>query len=249
MKILRRGLMSRETVATVIMIAAVATESALAEQARMEVVGGATKFQQNENYAGGTKVSGELLTGLSHLSSSPRLDLDNVRIDYRGSDTAETVCVRFTTGDGRYWALAPYLGGGRYKAPPLLSIPTKFVDTLSGYKTGDFLALAVLGGCDAWDAGDKVLVPMRMGKSTDDDALLVHINVNRGRPSVFLIGADGAEHKGDCHRAQGGGHVTYSRTCAIAIPEALRGRLATLRISVRSLVGGSRTKDYDVALW
>lgn len=137
-----------------------------AQESRLQIAG--TTF--SEEYSGTAAVRGSVLTALVHAGSDGRVDLDDIRVDYPGSSSAATVCVRLTTADGRYWAMNPYTGAEAYAAPPGVDFPTRFSEELRRYDKGDFLALAWLGDCAERATGDEVLIPAHTAR---DDATRV----------------------------------------------------------------------------
>ncbi|WP_119461354.1 hypothetical protein [Rhodospirillaceae bacterium SYSU D60014] len=200
-----------------------------------------------EEFAGGADVSGELLAALAYETGDAPLDINEIRLDYPGAELAEEVCVRFTTSDGRYYALNAYDGQGRYGEPPTLPIPTRHDKELRTYSNGDFLVLAFAGGCDG--GAPKTFIAARVNMADAPDHLLAYVNINRGRVGARLMheGREVAKDP-DCERPETS-HVAYSRICSLPVKELPSGKPMTLWIDVTSLIGTGTSRDYAVFAW
>ncbi len=200
-----------------------------------------------ERFSGATPVSGQMLSGLAYESTEGALDLDAVGLGYPYSDGAETICVRMTTDDGRYWAINLYAASQPPSgSPPLLTVPTNYGNQLSQYSNDGLLLLASRSS-DCADLVEHPLIPGLIGARAPGGGLLAYVNVSQGRVQAWL------EHEGarvsepaSCSSPSDGTKVTYSHVCNLDISGSGTGEHYDLVVSVRSMTGSTLSQRYGV---
>lgn len=201
-----------------------------------------------ERYAGNTQVNGQFLSGLSYVSGRPTGAFKDLKLAFVRRDDAapQTLCVRLTSDDGRYWAANMYRATGLFNVPPRVPIPTKYRDQLDLYGANSLLMLATVAN-DCGDTAQKIYVPGIIGESDEEQLLLAHVNVSQSKVLARLEAEDKSVlQSGSCKKPIGGPRVTYSHICQVAIPAEARGKHVKLVIGVKGLTGQATEQRYAI---
>ena len=201
-----------------------------------------------ERYAGNTQVNGQFLSGLSYVSGRPTGAFKDLKLAFVRRDDAapQTLCVRLTSDDGRYWAANMYRATGLFSVPPRVPIPTKYRDQLDLYGANSLLMLATVAN-DCGETAQKIYVPGIIGESNEEQLLLAHVNVSQSKVLARLEAEDKSIlQSGSCKKPIGGPRVTYSHICQVAIPTEARGKHVKLVIGVKGLTGQATEQRYAI---
>ncbi|AOG12275.1 MULTISPECIES: hypothetical protein [unclassified Agrobacterium] len=201
-----------------------------------------------ERYAGNTQVNGQFLSGLSYVSGLPTGAFKDLKVAFIRRDDAapQTLCVRLTSDDGRYWAANMYRATGLFSVPPRVPIPTKYQEQLDLYGANSLLMLATVA-TDCAETAEKIYVPGIIGQSDEEQLLLAHVNVSQSKVLARLEAEDHSVlQSGSCKKPAGGPRVTYSHICQVAIPAAARGKPVKLVIGVKGLTGQATEQRYAI---
>ncbi|MHA6687647.1 hypothetical protein [Mesorhizobium sp. A556] len=203
-----------------------------------------------ERFAGNTQVNGQFLSGLAYASSLNKLDLKQLRLSYSHplDATANSVCVRITSDDGRYWASNLYRAKGSFNIAPRVPIPTSYEEQLKAYDASSLLVLAMFSeNCN--EASGKTYVPGMLGDKKEDAELIASVNVSQSKVSATLSDADGnIVQKVKCKKPDGGAKVTFSHLCRIPANAITKQGDYKLAIGVRGLTGMATEQEYAVHL-
>ena len=204
-----------------------------------------------ETLGGRTKVSGRVLVGLRIGSSPARFKADHVRVTLPSVDEVKSLCVRMTSGDGRYWALNPYTAQPPLPPMPRLDIRSRYRDELGGYD-GEDIIIRVVDTEECHEDAVGLIHPVAYIAADELTSggrqLHAYVNTGSARAALELFDESGESVSSTkCEKPKSRAAVSYTRFCTLELPFPIARGEYQLVITARALTGASTKHRF--AIW